>query len=155
MKLLTNYTLLGLQLLSYVATISAEEREKIAKISQYYQVSCHHMAKVAGYLAHYGYIDIQRGKRGGVLLIKTPASIKLGNLLRLLEQRYSTDNCYNRRYTLKIYQRLIDLLSASIEHFFSQLNEVTLADMGNPNDWPKRPLSLSLSKQFKQTNFGR
>ena len=77
---------LALRTLMYLAW--RKERVKAADVTQFFDLSQAHVAKVVNQLARLGYIRSIRGVGGGIELIRDPEDIKVGEVvLHLAEGR--------------------------------------------------------------------
>jgi Rrf2 family nitric oxide-sensitive transcriptional repressor len=133
MKLITTYTLLGLQMLCYLANLSPKQQVNVQEIAQYYQVSHYHLTKVVGHLNRLGYIQSRRGRRGGIHLNQSPETIRLGYLIQALEQ-CSTMSCLDHYQMVRVCHSVVRILSIGLDAFFTQLNDFTLIDLVVMND---------------------
>jgi Rrf2 family transcriptional regulator, nitric oxide-sensitive transcriptional repressor len=133
MKLITTYSLLGLQLLGYLANIPPQQQLNVRDIALYYQVSHYHLTKVVGYLNHLGYIQSRRGKRGGIQLNQSPETIQLGYLIQALEQGYPLIGS-DHHHAARFYNSVSRILTIGLEALWIQLNEFTLIDLVVMND---------------------
>ena len=119
----------ALRCLLYLAQQPAGVWVPTAQVSERMRVSPLFLAKIFQLLAARGVIESQRGKSGGVRLLKRGAS--LGELLRLLEPRFAFNKCLSggfRCFRQKECQ-LHTLLSSLQGEFFARLNQVTLAEV--------------------------
>lgn len=62
-----------------------ERLVNITEISDFYQISRNHVAKVVANLTQKGYLQGVRGKGGGLKLGQAPKNINLGVLVEILE----------------------------------------------------------------------
>lgn len=128
MKIITVQTLLGLQLLNYLANLAPKQRVNIAEVANYYRVSHYHLIKVVGRLNRMGYIQAYRGRGGGILLKQSPDQVRLGQVIRTLEPCHTVIQA-DSKSSVKFYQSIEYILSIGREAFFIQLNEFTLVDL--------------------------
>lgn len=130
---LTNYTDYGLRTLIALA-VHTPRKLQLREIADSYRISVHHLTKVVQRLAALGYVQTSRGKSGGVLLSRDPATIRIGTVVRQLEQlglveclRADESNC-----TIAPSCRLKTLLNRELQRFIDALDEHTLADLVAP-----------------------
>jgi Rrf2 family nitric oxide-sensitive transcriptional repressor len=71
------------------ALVSVEE------ISRAYGVSRHHLVKVVQVLTELGIVEAQRGRAGGMRLVKDPATINVGWLVRRTEPHFDLVECFD------------------------------------------------------------
>ena len=128
---LTTFSDYTLRVLMYLAT----ERERLATIPEIaaaYGISENHLMKVVHQLARAKVIESVRGKGGGVRLMRDPAEIRLGQIVRASEgtgaivECLSSDPC-----ACKIVPacRLAAILVRAFESLYSTLDEYSLADL--------------------------
>ena len=103
----------------------------IREVADHYEVSYNHLVKVVHRLSQLGYVQSVKGKGGGIKLAQDAMTLKLGEIVKMLEPNMDIVECFNRdtntcRITnscqLKHY--LFDAKSA----FIASLNNRTLAD---------------------------
>jgi Rrf2 family nitric oxide-sensitive transcriptional repressor len=127
---LTQFSDIGLRLLMYLAR---EPREThivtIAEVSSQFNIPRNHLVKVAGQLTRQGWIDATRGRAGGVRLAVDPSSLRLGQVMRVLEGEKELVNCEKMECRLRIDCGLRHALSKAHEAFYAALDEYTLADI--------------------------
>jgi Rrf2 family nitric oxide-sensitive transcriptional repressor len=101
------------------------------EISQAFSISAHHVRKVAKDLVRRGWVEGQRGAGGGLRLRIDPRSIRVGHVIRELEEltllecfEPSTDAC-----AISPRCRLKKALQRATSAFTRSLNDYTLADL--------------------------
>ena len=107
----------------------------IAEIAQSLQVSKNHLMKIVNDLAHQGVLETTRGRGGGIRLLKPPAEICIGDVLRASETDFRLVECFDPAAdtcTLTPGCRLKGVLHNALRAFFSELDAVTLADVAKP-----------------------
>ena len=128
---LTSFTDYTLRVLMYLA-LRPEALATIPEIARAYGISENHLMKVVHQLARTKVIESVRGKGGGIRLMRDPAKIRLGQVVRVSEgdgaivECLSSDPC-----ACKIAPacRLAAILTRAFESFFSTLDEYSLADL--------------------------
>ncbi|MEO6117513.1 MAG: Rrf2 family transcriptional regulator [Methylotenera sp.] len=127
---LTRYTDIGLRLLMYLAS---EKRElpavTVAEISTQFNIPRNHLVKVAGQLAKEGWVDAVRGRSGGLRLGVAPESLKIGQVVKLLEGRKELIECEQLGCRLSNACGLRSALNKSLAAFYTTLDEYSLADI--------------------------
>lgn len=134
---LTSFTDYGLRALMRMA--SAPERIfSTAEIADEFGVSRHHLNKIIQRLARHGYVETRRGTGGGALLALPAAEIRLGDLVRLLEQDHALVECFSPQGACAVTPvcRLKGKLRAAEEAFLAELDQVTLAEIALPSRAP-------------------
>jgi Rrf2 family nitric oxide-sensitive transcriptional repressor len=102
-------------------------------------VSRHHLQKVVQSLTEAGILRTIRGVKGGVMLAKPAAEIRVGDVVRRQEREQAVAECFRPggNCTLVPCCRLKFALSGAREAFFQHLDQFTLADcIASPADVP-------------------
>lgn len=126
---LTLFTDYALRSLMYLAG-NPERLASVKEISEHYGISRNHLVKVAHRLATLGFIESSKGKGGGLRLAQEPEHMKLGDIVRVLENLDIVE-CFDReKNTCRIsdFCRLKHYLSDASAAFIASLNKHTLAD---------------------------
>ena len=127
---LTIFTDYGLRALMYLAA-QPEKICSVREISTHYGISYNHLVKVAHRLSQIGLIASSKGKGGGLKLAVQPETLRLGDLVRMLEPHMNMVECFAKdtnqcritsTCTLKHY------LFDATQSFVDSLNRHTLAD---------------------------
>ena len=127
---LAAFTDYGLRILMRLAH-SPERRFSTAELAAEFQVSQHHLTKVAQDLARGGFVTTQRGSGGGLMLARDAQSIRLGEVARHLERRFALVECFRAdggECVLRSRCRLRARLEAAREAFFDELDRSTISD---------------------------
>jgi len=119
----------ALRCLFYLAQQPAEAWVPTAEISKKMKVSPVFLAKIFQLLAARRVIESQKGKRGGVRLLKRGTS--LGELLRLLEPQFALNKCLTGGFRCfrQKHCQLHTLLYGMQKEFFARLDRVKLAEI--------------------------
>lgn len=128
---LTQFTDFALRTLMYLA-VHRDRLVPVAEISAAYQISNHHLVKVAHMLARSGYVESARGRGGGLRLAVEPAAITVGEVVRVCEPNFDLVECFDRDHnTCPIVPacELVKALAAAREAFLASLDGVRLADL--------------------------
>jgi Rrf2 family nitric oxide-sensitive transcriptional repressor len=92
---LTYFSDYALRLVLFLAA-HPERVVSVQEVSRAYDVSPHHMVKVARLLVGRGVVVSERGRRGG-LRLKIPAEkLTIGALVRLTEPHFNIVECFDR-----------------------------------------------------------
>ena len=128
---LTQYTDFALRTLIALA-VSPGERSTVSEISHAYQISRHHLVKVAGRLAELGFIETMRGKGGGLRLARRPQRICIGEVVRAMEAELGVVECLTAgggSCVIAPACRLKSILHDATGRFLEELDQYTLADV--------------------------
>jgi len=68
-----------------MALAAAGERLSVEEIARQYDISRHHLAKVAQQLHALGFVNTVRGRNGGLELAREPRMINVGDVVRKFE----------------------------------------------------------------------
>jgi Rrf2 family nitric oxide-sensitive transcriptional repressor len=94
-------------------------------------MSHEHLMKVVHRLHDLGYVETRRGRHGGVRLLKAPADIVLGTVVRQTEDNLDLVECFNSepsRCPIAPTCRLASMMDEALSAFFAVLDRYTLAD---------------------------
>lgn len=131
---LTSFTDYGLRMLMRMA--SAPDRAfSTADLAEEFKLSRDHLAKIMQRLARGGIVDTRRGAKGGATLRHKPAEIRLGDVVRLLEEGQSLVECFapeGGNCSVAGCCRLKSRLRHAETTFIADLNRSTLADIALP-----------------------
>jgi Rrf2 family transcriptional regulator, nitric oxide-sensitive transcriptional repressor len=126
---LTSFTDFGLRALILLASREGETLSA-SDIADYFHVSRHHMAKVLQELTATGYLTSQRGAQGGVRLARDPRDIRIGDVVRQLDDQPLVE-CFSAEGSncaLLPRCRLKGMLGRAQMGFLRELDRFTLAD---------------------------
>lgn len=127
---LTSFTDYGLRVLMRLA--GAPERAfSTTDLAAEFGVSRHHLAKVVSVLAAAGLLETRRGGGGGAMLARPPETIRIGDVVALLESDQAVVECFapgGHACTLMPGCRLKSRLAHAEAAFIADLNRSTLAD---------------------------
>lgn len=126
---LTRFTDLGLRVLMYLTQHTRADLVTNAEIASQFEVPQNHVIKVVGRLAQLGWVDTQRGRLGGMRLAIAPDKLRLGGVLRALEETDELVDCANPPCVLKNRCLLKSALDQGLEAFYAKMDEKTLADV--------------------------
>ncbi|HEY9199081.1 MAG TPA: Rrf2 family transcriptional regulator [Gammaproteobacteria bacterium] len=130
---LTTFTDYSLRVMIYLG-LQDNRIVTISDIAEAYGVSRNHLMKVVHYLGQQGYIETQRGKSGGLRLVRPPEDINLGRLVRDTEANTVLLECFEPETSqcrIEPVCILRGILGRSLQAFFAVLDEYTLADVLN------------------------
>ena len=128
---LTSFTDYGLRALMRMAA-TPHVPLSTAALAEELQLSRNHLAKIMQCLSRAGYVVTRRGGGGGAVLARPPEDIRLGEVVRLLEQGQALVDCFamgGGTCTLTGSCRLKHRLRAAEEAFLRELDRSTLAQI--------------------------
>ena len=128
---LSEYTDYTLRVLMYCAA-HPHERVTIGELAEHHGVSKNHLMKVVNDLAHHGLLETTRGRGGGLRLLKDPATIRIGDVVRASETDFRLVECFDTRTNLCNLTpscRLKQVFNAALQAYFRELDGATLADI--------------------------
>lgn len=128
---ITSFTDYTLRVLIYLATHKGEKctADQIAKA---YDISFHHVAKVAQWLAREGYVKSERGRTGGMTLRRELGAINIGHIVKAAEAGTALVDCMKADGGSCAITPSCGLKHALAEAeiaFYSALNKFTLDDI--------------------------
>ncbi|GAB4568183.1 MAG: Rrf2 family transcriptional regulator [Rhizobacter sp.] len=131
---LAEYTDYTLRVLMYCAA-HPQELVTIGALAEHHGLSKNHLMKVVNDLARQGLVQTTRGRWGGLRLLKGPADIRIGDVVRASETDFRLVECFDPATnvcTLTPSCRLKHLLHDALQAYFKELDGATLADMMAP-----------------------
>ncbi len=131
---LTLHTDYALRVLMYVA-INGDRLSTIPEIVERFQISRGHVMKVVHQLGQKGYLETVRGKKGGMRLGRKPNLIRVGAVVRDMEEELSLMGCLqgDEGYC-RIEQCCVlrQALSEATNAFLAILDGYTIEDLTRP-----------------------
>jgi len=123
----TDYSLRALMVLAS----RTEELVTIADIAGAFDISHAHLMKVTHVLGKTGWVDTIRGRNGGMRLAIDPRKLRLGDVVKALEDDFALVECMgeNNRCVLSGGCGLEEALRLAMENFIRDLNRYTLAEL--------------------------
>lgn len=128
---LTRYTDYALRVLLYLA-ISPNRQANITEIADFFNISRNHLVKVVHQLGSKGFVKTTRGKGGGLSLQHPPEMIRIGEVVRSMENHFNWVECFDptqQRCRLLPGCGLKHLLTRAGDAYLQVLDNATLADM--------------------------
>ncbi len=141
---LTSHTDFALRLLMSLAVLE-ERLVTIEELATRHKLSRNHLMKITQTLVGLGYVTGVRGRTGGLKLAKPASAIRMGEVIRALEDDTRLVECLGEGPTTCILNGaclLTRSMSRALEAFFAELNQVTLADLVAPRVVLRQRLGL-------------
>lgn len=138
LALQTDYSL---RTLMYLA--ARPERQTVAAVADFFQISQTHIGKVVHQLARLGYVRSIRGIGGGLELARSPDEITIGEIVRAVEGNVHLLECIGMEDVCVIQKhcKLRTVLDRAERIQFDYLDTVLLSDIlpfGLPEHAPKQ-----------------
>jgi Rrf2 family nitric oxide-sensitive transcriptional repressor len=129
---LTQHTDYAIRVLMFATSLWGSERlASIREIAEAFGVSENHLMKVVHRLGQAGLLHTQRGRHGGLRLAQDPASTRLGDVVRAIEEDMALVECFTGQSTCPMSGAcaLAGALDGARTAFLDELNRYTLADL--------------------------
>ncbi|GAB3860583.1 Rrf2 family transcriptional regulator [Nocardioides maradonensis] len=126
---LTAYSDYGFRMLVYLA-VAPGNRATVREIAAAYDLSQHHLAKIAQRLVHAGLLTSYTGRNGGLALKADPATLRVGDIVRAVESDFAVVECLADHGTCAVKDHCggRPLFERALDAFFAVLDSQTLAD---------------------------
>lgn len=128
---LTSFTDYGLRMLMRMASAPARAFST-AEFAEEFALSRNHLAKIMQRLSRAGLIETRRGGGGGAMLARPAAEIRLGAVVRVLEEGQALVECFGPgggACRLGGCCRLKSRLRSAEAAFLADLDRTTLAEI--------------------------
>lgn len=128
---LTSFTDYSLRVLIFVAA-QPTRRATIGEIAATFEISEHHLTKVAHFLGKAGWLANVRGKGGGLELAMPPELINIGEVVRATEGDARPAECFvvgGNHCRIAGICSLSDILADAVAAFYGALDRFTLAEL--------------------------
>jgi Rrf2 family nitric oxide-sensitive transcriptional repressor len=104
----------------------------IAEVAENFDISKNHLMKVAQRLSALGYVRSLPGKRGGMMLNREAGDIRLGEVVRSMENNFALAECFGanaRTCSISPACTLKGILDDALRQFLASLDRYTLEDL--------------------------
>jgi Rrf2 family nitric oxide-sensitive transcriptional repressor len=127
---LTQHSDYSLRVLMYLG-VRPDRLATIQEIAMAYGISENHLMKVVHRLAQNGFVETVRGRGGGLRLKGSTDQIRIGAVVRAVEEDFSLVECFGSGGTCRIAEvcRLKRALRQALGAFLDSLDTWTLADL--------------------------
>ena len=128
---ITSFTDYGLRMLMRMAS-APDFAFSTAELADEFGLSRNHLAKIMQRLSRAGIIETRRGGGGGAVLARPACDVRLGTIIRVLEEGQSLGECLSPdggACTLDGRCRLKGRLRMAQRVFLAELDRTTLADI--------------------------
>ncbi|MCB1938408.1 MAG: Rrf2 family transcriptional regulator [Rhodocyclaceae bacterium] len=127
---ITQHTDYALRVLIYLGACP-ERRVTIKEMASSFDISRSHLMKIVTRLVTDGFIEGVRGKGGGLRLLRAPADIGVGEVVRRMEPGFDLVECFRTDSSCLLSPgcRLKSALRTALQAFLESLDTTTLADL--------------------------
>ena len=135
---LAEYTDYALRVLMYCAN-RPRQLVTISELADYHGLSRNHLMKIVTDLGRQGVLETTRGRGGGLRLLKDPAELRIGDVVRASETDFRLVECFDSRTsrcTLDATCRLKGVFNSALRAYFAELDAFTVADLVEPMTVP-------------------
>jgi len=126
---ITKFTDLGLRVLMYLSHEVDGSIVTIQEIAQQFNVPKNHLVKVVTRLNKLNWISTTRGRTGGLKLGANANQLRLGNILKELENKTTLINCNEPPCALTGRCNLKQILDHGLNNFYEEMNKYTLKNI--------------------------
>lgn len=121
----------ALRTLMFLASRQAKARATIRDVAAFFRISAPHVAKVVNQLSRLGYVRSIRGIGGGIELGRTPAEIRVGDVVMAFEGNMHLLECVGTDDVCVIQDhcKLRNVLARAERLQLDYLKEVRLSDV--------------------------
>ena len=125
---LNKFTDYALRVLMYIAQPKALPYT-IAEIAEDLRVSQNHLVKIVHFMGKQDWLITARGKGGGICLNPQALTLRLGEIVRILQRENPIVECNNPPCVLRSNCGLKSILDQALEQFYQHLNQYTLGEV--------------------------
>ena len=125
---LNKFTDYALRILMYVARPS-DVPYTIADIAKDLHVSQNHLVKIVHFMGKQQWVVTTRGKGGGIRLNPSARTLRLGEIVRVLQGHQQIVECNTPPCVLRSQCGLKGILDQALESFYQSLDQYTLGEV--------------------------
>ncbi|MFQ6404855.1 Rrf2 family transcriptional regulator [Methylophilus sp. 'Pure River'] len=130
---LNKFTDIGLRVLMYLSQSRFDQQVTIDEIASTFDLPRNHLIKVITRLNKLGWIKATRGRNGGLELNPESLQLRIGDILRELENTTELINCEKPMCRFHGDCLLKGALQTGLESFYAHMNQHRLFDIVNHN----------------------
>lgn len=130
---LNKFTDIGLRVLMYLSQPRVDQQVTIDEIATTFDLPRNHLIKVITRLNKLGWIRATRGRNGGLELNQASLQLRIGDILRELENTTELINCEKPLCQFHGHCLLKGALQTGLESFYAHMNQHRLIDIVNNN----------------------
>ena len=140
---LTRYTDYSLRVLIFLSLQKEGQRITISDISEHFDIPRNHLVKVVHRLGVLDFIHTTRGKNGGIHLASPTDQIRIGDVVRQMENTLDVVHCESPSpCPIGSNCKLKSLLNQATDAFLDVLDQYTIADLNQRPDQLKVLLQM-------------
>ncbi len=127
---LTSHTNYAIRMLMFCA--SKQELATVSEIARFYDLPESFLFKILGGLTSLDIVETIRGRNGGIRLSRPADQIRLGEVVRRIEENFEMAECFKQgeiNCPLVATCGMNGALSRALQAFFDVLDEYTIADL--------------------------
>lgn len=111
--------------------VAPGRRGSIAEIATAHRISRNHLDKVVRRMSSAGLVETSRGRGGGVRLVRDPASITVGDVIRSMEDDFAVVECLGPARYCRVAGvcGARSVFTAALDSYFAVLDLATLEDV--------------------------
>lgn len=120
----------ALRVLMYLRVVPGR-RGSIAEIAAAHHISRNHLDKVVQRMGAAGLVRTSRGRGGGVQLVRDPATITVGDVMRAMEDDFAVVECLGPARFCRVAGvcGARNVFAKALESYFAVLDAATLDDV--------------------------
>jgi len=130
---LTKQTNYAMRMLMFCAS-NADQLSRVSQIAKFYDLPEQFLLKILQLLNQGGFVKTVRGRNGGFTLSRPASEIRLGAVVRAIEDNFELAECFEAGETqcpLVTSCGLNQAFAKALSSFFEVLDDYTLADLAN------------------------
>lgn len=110
---------------------SRDRPVRMREVASFYGLSEQFLHKTLNLVVSAGYVETIRGRNGGLRLAVPAADIRVGDVVRAVEDRFELAECFTEGSTCPLEQacNLSAAFRRALQAFFDVLNDYTVADL--------------------------
>jgi Rrf2 family nitric oxide-sensitive transcriptional repressor len=128
---LNKFTDIGVRVLMYLSQSTFGQQVTIDEIASTFDLPRNHLIKVITRLNKLGWIKATRGRNGGLELKPQSLNLRVGDMLRELENTSELINCEKPKCKFNGNCFLKSVLDSGVEAFYAHMNQYRLFDIVN------------------------
>ena len=119
----------------------------LTEIAKAYDISLNHLKKVSSRLVEHGLVSTERGRSGGLRLLKSPSDIRLGEIFRISQTETAFVECLDKGgegCAISPVCKLQGIFQQALTEFIVTMDKHCLADLVLNKDALNEHLGIDL-----------